>query len=262
MKGISDFMEYKGFFIERNGKYIIIKNNDGSKLYMSEIYTKDEQTFNKVGKKIIDMGIEIINTTNKSDYMAFQSIYTLDKNNNIKKYTIDPNGIELKKKCRKDYKNKMIIHFILDLILIALVLLLINYKNSSDVLIISITFVSLILSIIGMFTSLSKKDFHKLESTGDALAVGSALVNNKLPSGYGGAIITGPAKRYILPSLIIRIIYIITIVSFYKELSLLFFIINLVINILQVIIEIHIYKTIENYHSINEDGVSDFIAPK
>lgn len=255
-------MEYKGFFIEKNAKYIVIKNNNGSKLYMSEIYTKDEQKFNEVGKKIIDMGIEIMNTTNKSDYMAFQSIYTLDKNNNIKKYTIDPNGIEIKKKCRKDYKNKMIIHFIIDLVLVSLILLLMDYKNSSDGLIILITFISLILSIVGMLTSLSKKDFHKLDSTGDTFAVGSALVNNKLPSGYGGALITGPAIRYVLPNLIIRIICIITIVSFYKELSLLSFVINLVINILQVIIEIHIYKTIKNYHSINEDGVSDFIAPK
>lgn len=262
MKGISDFMEYKGFFIEKNGKYIIIKNNDGSKLYMSEIYTTDENKIKEVGKKIIDMGIDIINTTNKTEWMAFQSIYTLDKNNNIKKYTIDPNGIEIKKKYRRDYKNKMIIHFIIDLILVALILLLMNYKNSSDGIIILITLVSLILSIVGMATSLSKKDFHKLDATGDALNVGSALVNNKLPSGYGGAIITGPAIRYILPNIIIRIICIITVVSFYKELSLLFLIINLVINILQFIIEIYVYKTIKNYHSINEDGVSDFIAPK
>jgi hypothetical protein len=255
-------MEYKGFFIEKNGKYIIIKNNNGSKMYMSQIYNKDEKEIYEIGKKIIDIGIDIINTENKTEWMAFQSIYPLDKNNNIRKYMINPNGIERKNNYRKDYKNKMKIRFTIDFLLFLLILLLMDYKSFSNQLVILITIVNLIISIVGMITSLSKKDFYKLDRLGDKIAVGSALANKQLPSGYGKAVVTGPALRYILPNSIVRIMGIITIIYYLQKSNLLFFIIYMFINAIQILIEFNLLKIKKKYESINEDGVADFIVPR
>ena len=98
-------MEYRGFFIEKNGSYIIIKNANKTRLYASKINLINIEEVNEIGKKIIDLGINIIKNTGKKEYMAFQSIYPLDSNNNIKEYKENPEGKAKKQELRNRVKK-------------------------------------------------------------------------------------------------------------------------------------------------------------
>lgn len=249
-------MEYRDYFIEKNGSYIIIKNAEGTRLYASKINLVNIEEVNEIGKRIIDLGINIIENKGKKEYMAFQSIYPLNQNNDIKEYTENPEGKIKKQEMRNRYKKMMTLLCITDFILMCLAVM------SKDMVLLFGNLLLLLFSILGMIMSFSKKDFYNLGKAGEAMSTAASVYNGKMPSGYGGGMTAGPALRYIIPGMVIRIVLLILIICEFRSFSPTIAIIELILNILVVVFSGKIINVVSNYRKINEDGVSDFVSPK
>lgn len=259
-------MNYKGFDINYSKHYIIIKNIDGHKVYFSEIYSDNENEVYEIGKKIIDLAMEIKNEKKETDYLAFQSIYRLNEQNEVRRYARNEKGIEKKEQYRKQFRNNSYLLLLLDTIIILSGVFVYFFINKDlSIFITNLIFLVIIelLGIMNCIMSSLKKDYYGLNKKTKIIADATAIASNAPLGGVGNAIVAGPAIRYVVPQMIMRLLYIgIIFFSLFEGEEIVYLFIIIFIEIILSYLSYKNYCIVKKYNRINEDGVDDFISPR
>lgn len=204
-------MNYKDFKIIKNGQTIQIKDINDKMVYWSGVYTNDEAEVYAIGQKIIDTAMTLLEENNGNLENAFWAIGELDENNQFTPYTKADKEKDCKRKkaIRKTYTKMAILRFTIDLLIYVLILLctIFMFSDNLSTLIIleSIVF---FFSLFGMVMSRFQKDSYSLKEFWSKLFLVGwiiAIIGNKryLQRPEGRSIVTSPAKRYVLPLVLI-----------------------------------------------------------